>query len=128
VSHLLDTHAFLWWATDDTRLSETARDLIANRRGQIFLSVASVWEISIKHVIGKLPLATTLSRVVIEEPARNGFTSLPVTREHACRTGELPLLHRDPFDRLLVAQAQLEGLRVVTRDEHLRAYDVETIW
>ncbi len=128
MSHLLDTHAFLWWTLDDSRLSDRARQIIEEPEGNVFLSAASAWEIAIKFMIGKLALRAPLSRVVIDEPTRNGIATLPISSEHASRTGELPLVHRDPFDRMLVAQAQVEDLTLVTRDRTIRTYAVRTVW
>jgi PIN domain nuclease of toxin-antitoxin system len=128
MSYLLDTHAYLWWALGDPRLSRPARAAIEAREKGLYLSAASVWELALKHAIGKLVLKGPLARIAIEEPARNGIRSLDITREHACRTGELPLHHRDPFDRLLVAQAQLEGLTLITADPAFSDYDVATLW
>lgn len=126
--YLLDTHALLWWALDDPRLSRPAARVIAEPESELFLSAASVWEIAIKAALGKLVLRGSLTRVTLEEPDRNGIQSLPITREHACRTGELPALHGDPFDRVLVAQAQLEDLVLVTCDAAIAGYDVRTLW
>ena len=112
---LLDTHAYLWWALDDPRLSLDALEIIEDSSREVILSAASVWEIAIKHTLGKLSLRASLERVVLEEPARNGFETLAMSPEHACRAGTLPLLHRDPFDRMLVAQAQLEEVVVTAQ-------------
>ncbi len=126
--YLLDTHAFLWWTLDDPRLSSRARAVMGDMESDLLLSAASVWEIAIKAGLGKLALQSSITRVTIEEPDRNGIQSLPISREHACRTGELPPLHRDPFDRILVAQAQLEDLVLVTCDAAIAAYEVRTLW
>ncbi|MBI4870735.1 MAG: type II toxin-antitoxin system VapC family toxin [Candidatus Riflebacteria bacterium] len=128
MNYLLDTHAFLWWTLDDRRLSDGVRRLLQAPPGEVYLSAASVWEIALKHSLGKIVLRAPLTRVVLEEADRCGLRSLPITREHACRSGDLPLHHRDPFDRLLVAQAQLEGLGLVTTDQAIRAYDVPVFW
>jgi PIN domain nuclease of toxin-antitoxin system len=128
MSYLLDTHAYLWWTLDHPRLSHLAREIIEDAQSDVFLSVASIWEIATKHAIGKLTLRAPLARVVIDEPDRNGIKTLDVSREHACRTAELPLLHRDPFDRMLVAQAQVEDLDLITRDPAVSAYAVRVIW
>ncbi len=128
VRYLLDTHAYLWWALADARLSAGALEVIADSDHEVLLSAASVWEISIKHSLGKLSLSAPLERVVLEEPARNGIGTLAMSPEHACRAGTLPLLHRDPFDRMLVAQAQLEELCILTADAWVGRYDVQTFW
>ncbi len=126
--YLLDTHTYLWWVLDDHRLSKRARSILDDPQLDILLSVASIWEITVKLAIGKLALNAPLARVVIDEPDRNGIDSLDVRREHACRTAELPLLHRDPFDRLLVAQAQIEDLTLITKDPVIAEYPVRVAW
>jgi len=113
---LLDTHAFLWWCGDDPRLGDVERQAI--REGANFLSAASVWEMAIKQALGRLQLPEPASAAV----ARLGFGPLPIAFEHAEATVSLPPLHRDPFDRLLVAQARMEGLTLVTSDPLIRAY------
>lgn len=115
---LLDTHAFLWWCADDARLPESERQAIRDGRNDVFLSAASVWEMAIKRTLGRLRVPEPASAVV----TRLGIASLPVSFEHAEATVVLPLLHRDPFDRLLVAQATIEGLTIVTRDPAIRSY------
>jgi PIN domain nuclease of toxin-antitoxin system len=117
---LLDTHAFLWWDENDAALSGALQSAIASPRNQVFVSAVSVWEIAIKRALGKLVFGRGLARAI----EGHGFTALPVTVEHAELAGSLPQLHRDPFDRLLVAQAQLEGLILVTRDEQILRYGV----
>ncbi len=127
---LLDTHTFLWWLEDNPRLSPRAREVIANEDNTVFLSAASGWEITIKARLGKLRLTGTedLERFVVEQMVANAFTALPVHLSHALHVCTLPLLHRDPFDRLLVAQSQLERMPIVTNDRWIQRYPVETIW
>jgi PIN domain nuclease of toxin-antitoxin system len=120
---LLDTHAFLWWLRDDRRLSAAARGPIADRASLVFVSAASIWEAAIQSHLGRLEVAADL----VSEIAANGFTELPVTGRHAQRAGALPVHQRDPFDRMLVAQAQLEGLTLVTRDPAFKPYDVAVL-
>ena len=115
---LLDTHVFLWWCADDPRLAEPARRAIRSGANPVFLSAASVWEMAIKQALGRLRVPEPPSLAV----ARLGIAGLPVALEHAEATLELPPLHRDPFDRLLVAQARIEGLTLVTRDPQVLAY------
>ncbi|HEX9636841.1 MAG TPA: type II toxin-antitoxin system VapC family toxin [Acidobacteriota bacterium] len=115
---LLDTHVFLWWCADDRRLADLERRAIRDGTNDVFLSAASVWEMGIKQSLGRLDLPEPPSSVV----GRLGISRLPVTFEHAEATFELPPLHRDPFDRLLVAQARIEGLTLVTRDPLIRSY------
>jgi len=114
---LLDTHVFLWWCADDSRLSEQARTAIADPENEVSLSAASVWEMAIKESLGRLTLPEPVSRVTV----RLGFRALPITFEHAEAAGRLPSVHRDPFDRMLVAQAWVEGLTLVTHDPAILA-------
>jgi PIN domain nuclease of toxin-antitoxin system len=116
---LLDTNAFLWWVGDDARLGPTARALIAESENEIFVSAATGWEISIKHAKGKLPFVDTPAEI-----ASNRFEPLAIELEHGIAAGELPPHHRDPFDRVLIAQAQLESIRIVTADAAFARYDV----
>lgn len=117
---LLDTNAVIWALLDDPSLTSGARSAIGNRRNDVVVSAASVWEISIKHRAGKLEPPV---EDVVGDLARR-FALLPITSEHAWAAGALPLHHRDPFDRILVAQAQLEGLTIVTRDPKIARYQV----
>ena len=125
---LLDTHAFLWWTADAKDLSSRARKAIGAADSECWLSVASVWELSIKLSLGKLQLAQPLKRFVPEQLAANRIRLLPLALSHAVLVADLPWHHRDPFDRLLVAQATVEGLTLVTRDKELSAYGVSTLW
>ncbi|WP_127475303.1 type II toxin-antitoxin system VapC family toxin [Sulfurivermis fontis] len=120
---LLDTHAFLWWLADDAALGVKARAMIADGRNEIYVSAASVWEIGIKQALGKLEAPDDLEKVVEEE----NFVHLPIALFHAETAGKLQPLHHDPFDRMLVAQAQAEGLIIVTADEHIPRYGVRTM-
>jgi PIN domain nuclease of toxin-antitoxin system len=122
VKLLLDTHVLLWWL-DESTITPGAQAAIERSRNPVCVSAVSAWELGIKVGLGKLKLPERLSRRLSEER----FTPLPVTIEHGLRVGELPLHHKDPFDRLLVAQAQLEGLTIVTRDPRIALYDVETL-
>lgn len=115
---LLDTREFLWWCGDDARLGEEERAAIRDGDNEVFLSAASVWEMAIKQGLGRLQVPEPPSRAT----ARMGVAPLPVAFEHAEATASLPSLHRDPFDRLLVAQARVEGLTLVTRDPLIRSY------
>lgn len=120
---LLDTHAWLWWLADDAALGRRARDLIASPDNSVFVSAASAWEIAIKKSLGKLKAPGDLEVVIEDE----GFDSLPIEIFHAEQAGSLPALHRDPFDRMLVAQAQVEGLAIITSDPVIAAYGVRVI-
>ena len=125
---ILDTHAFLWWITDDPRLSPRARQVMGNAHNELFLSVASAWEIAIKTRLGRLSLEERADRFVPDQLSRNGISSLPIEMSHALYTTRLPDIHRDPFDRLIIAQSVLERLPVVTKDSVIARYKVETIW
>lgn len=121
--YLLDTHVLLWWFMDDPRLGASARQAIANARNEVYVSAASGWEIAIKKALGKLQAPDDLE----SQAGAQGFTSLSITFHHAEQAGLLPLLHRDPFDRILIAQAQAENLALITADERIKRYEVRTL-
>ncbi|MEZ0347676.1 MAG: type II toxin-antitoxin system VapC family toxin [Thermus sp.] len=114
---LLDSHILLWWLSDDRRLSRRARRLI-EEADQVFVSAATTWELAVKASLGKLRMPEGFVEVVEEE----GFTHLPITPVHAMAVQSLPWHHRDPFDRILLAQAMVEGLRLVSADQALVRY------
>ena len=120
---LLDTHTWLWWLADDASLGARARELISSPDNVVFISAASVWEIAIKKSLGKLKAPDELDAIVEAE----GFDGLPIEIFHAEQASSLPRLHRDPFDRMLVAQAQVEGLSIITSDPAIAGYGVRTI-
>lgn len=127
MTFLLDTHALIWWFGNESRLSRRASSLIANQSHTVLISAAVAWELSIKVNLGKfdnVALATELSRYTEEE----GFAESPISMDQAVRAGMLPLHHRDPFDRLLVAQAQALNVPIVSADALLDQYDVKRIW
>jgi len=125
---LLDTHAFLWWINDDPRLSDAARQLIGNGESALFLSAASGWEIAIKMRLGRIEMLGDSEQFIFEQLALNNITVLPISMNHALRTAALPDHHRDPFDRMLVAQSQIEQLPIVTSDPLIMRYAVDVIW
>jgi PIN domain nuclease of toxin-antitoxin system len=125
---LLDTHTFLWWVTDDPQLSPLARAIIEDGGNELYLSAASAWEIAIKVQTGRLPLPVPPAEFVPQHMQESGFQPMPVQITHALRVYDLPPLHRDPFDRLLVAQALAEGFPIVTADPLIRQYEIETLW
>lgn len=125
---LLDTHVLLWWHNEPERLTETAYDAICDLDNEIFLSVVNGWEIQIKTQLGKLTLSKPLNVILQQEQAANDFRLLPVTMDHVYTLDHFPLHHRDPFDRLLVAQAHRESLTLVTHDPKLLAYAVPLLW
>ena len=124
---LLDTHTLLWWLDGSPRLSKKARTAIGDHRNEVFVSAASAWEITTKARLGKLPGATAVAADVVGAVASQDFLPLDITLRHAQRAGRLPGQHRDPFDRMLIAQAQIEDLAVVSDDEVFDAYAVERI-
>lgn len=125
---LLDTHALLWWLAEPCRLSSTAQSAIADPRASICVSAASGWEIATKVRLGKLPAARELLEDLPAIVAAQGFQSLPVTLLHGLQAGSYDLPHRDPFDRLLAAQAELEGLTVISLDPALREFPCKIRW
>lgn len=125
---LLDTHAFIWWVTDDSQLSANARNLIADSGNILFLSVVSAWEIVIKNKLGKLTLPEPVEQYIPGRLAINRFESLPIQMSHVLQIASLPSIHRDPFDRILIAQSQVENLPIVTIDQQITQYLVQTIW
>jgi PIN domain nuclease of toxin-antitoxin system len=121
---LLDTHAFLWWVSDDSSLGSAARGLIGDPEVEVFVSAASIWEIAIKTTLGKLEFDAD----PLVEVRANGMRELAMTGRHALTAGSLPRYHDDPFDRMLVAQAKLESMILVSRDAQLRQYGVDLVF
>lgn len=124
---LLDTHVWLWMLAAPERLSKKGRSIVIAADNELVLSAASTWEIAIKFALGKLRLPETPQAYVPRLMARTGVTPLPVHARHTLQVATLPAHHRDPFDRLLVAQAQLEDLPILTADTSFRPYDVKTV-
>lgn len=125
---LLDTHALLWWLFDDSRLSRPAYDIIQEPGNKIMVSSASGWEIATKYRLGKLPHAGEAAHNLPSLLRRSRMTVLQITMEHALAAGSLPGPHRDPFDRMLIAQGQLEELTIVTSDPAFEQYSVTLLW
>jgi PIN domain nuclease of toxin-antitoxin system len=125
---LLDTHVFLWWIVGDSALSSRVSAIIGDSTNDLFLSAASAWEIAIKARLGRLDLSGAPEVVIPEQMALNAIQSLPVQISHALHVYTLPDHHRDPFDRLLVAQSQLENMPIITADPQIARYAVEVIW
>ena len=123
---LLDTHIFLWFEKNDPKLSSAVRDRILQEEF-VYVSIASFWEIAIKNSIGKLDLTTSISEMM-QDCDDFGFGILPIRASHLERLKNLPWIHRDPFDRLLICQAQSENLMLVTVDGNIVRYDVSTLW
>ena len=128
MSYLLDTHCWLWLQMDPDRLSKRVLGLLGDPDHERVLSVASTWEIAIKFALGKLELPSPPSEYVPSRLQTSQTTSLPIQIVHALHVAELPSHHRDPFDRLLIAQAQVEKLTIVTADPKFAAYDVKILW
>ncbi len=120
---LLDTHTFLWWLIDVAKLTAVTRTAIADPGNDVFVSAVTGWEIAVKKARGKLTAPDNLSAMI----EKKGFRHLPLTFHHAEQAGNLPMHHRDPFDRFLIAQTQAEGLVLVTRDTHIQRYAVRTL-
>jgi PIN domain nuclease of toxin-antitoxin system len=125
---LVDTHTWLWMLASPDRLPDRARGVLGDQRTEVLLSAASSWEIAIKYKLGKLPLPEAPLTYVPSRMAASGCTGLAVEHAHVLRAGQLPLHHRDPFDRVLIAQAQILGTPVVSCDPAFAAYEVELLW
>jgi PIN domain nuclease of toxin-antitoxin system len=125
---LMDTQVFLWWIVDDPRLSSPARKVITDGNNELYFSAASAWEIAIKAQIGRLKLSEKPEILIPEQLARNAFESLPINIRHALHVFNLPEHHRDPFDRIIISQAIIEGLNIITSDREFSKYPVEVIW
>lgn len=128
MKYLLDTHVFLWWITDSSLLSKTARRAITESSNELNWSSASSWEISIKFANGKLPLPDEPESFILSELTKNQISSLAITDQHSFLAGKLPVYHRDPFDRMLIAQSKIEKMPLITNDKEIKKYDVEIIW
>lgn len=124
MAYLLDTHAFLWWLADDPQLPQGVRKVIMEPKNDVLVSAATGWEISIKRAYGKLDAPADLMPILEDE----GFIELPISFDHGQRAGQLPSIHRDPFDRMLVAQCQAQGLTLLTRDDTISRYPIKTYW
>ena len=125
---LIDTGCWLWSLAEPERLNVRARRLLSDAGNTVYLSAASSWEIAIKAALGKLQLPERVAKFVPDRMSLQNILGLPVEHAHALRVASLPTHHRDPFDRLLIAQAQLESLGILTADRVFRAYDVEILW
>jgi PIN domain nuclease of toxin-antitoxin system len=125
---LLDTHTLLWWVTNDSQLSTIVKDIIGNTENTIYLSVASSWEIIIKANSGKLPLPEPAPQFIQSCLTVNRFESLAIDLAHVLQIDQLPDLHKDPFDRILIAQAQSENIPILSFDRIISQYAVQVIW
>ncbi len=125
---LLDTCTFLWLAADADEVPSRVRDLCADEANELYLSAVSAWEIAVKHRLGRLPLPAPPARFVVEEREALGSLALPLDEESALHLLRLPLLHRDPFDRMLVCQALVHGLAILTPDPLVAQYPARVVW
>ena len=125
---LIDTQCWLWWFAEPDRLQEATIAQIVDETNELWFSVASVWEMGIKVRLGKLPLPEAIDRYLSSRMKQLGARSLEIRADHALQAGGLPLHHRDPFDRMLIAQAQVEGMTIVTSDRMFNRYEVEILW
>lgn len=125
---LLDTHTFIWWVIEPTKISAQALGLLQDQSNDLFLSVISVWEMQIKLQIGKLKFNLPLAQLITEQQQTNQLSILPVTLEHVLALDSLPFHHKDPFDRLLITQANLEGAVLVSNDAIFSNYSVKSAW
>ena len=125
---LLDTHALLWWLSDDTALTRSARKTIADTKNTLIVSAASAWEIATKVRLGRLPSANDLAADFSGHLDRDGFELLAISAEHGIRAGLLPGPHKDPFDRMLIAQAQAENMPIISNETLFETYGVRRIW
>jgi PIN domain nuclease of toxin-antitoxin system len=125
---IADTNAFIWFITDSPRLSSTAKDLLEAAESERFLSIASIWEISIKAGLGRLSFENPLEEFLPDQIARNQFALLNISLGHALHVEKLPPHHRDPFDRMIIAQSFLENIPVLSSDEAFDAYGIQRFW
>jgi PIN domain nuclease of toxin-antitoxin system len=125
---LIDTHAFIWWLAGDGRLSPAAHTAIADETSEVFVSAATIWEATTKHRLGKLPSASALALDPLRTITGQGFQHLSITPAHAAAAGKLPGPHRDPFDRMLIAQAMIDDLVLISNEAPFDLYGVRRLW
>jgi PIN domain nuclease of toxin-antitoxin system len=128
MKYLLDTHIFLWWITDNSKLQRNTRDLISDKSNELFLSSASLWEMMIKSKLNKIDLPDDPKAYLKEQVEINSINILNITLEHSLETYDLPEIHKDPFDRMLIAQARVEKLTILTTDSFIKRYEVNTFY
>ena len=126
--YLLDTHTFMWWDANSDNLSQTVFDIINNENNIIYLSLVSVWEMAIKVQLGKLPLRGDLDSIIVEQQENNDIQILSIELAHTLKVIDLPLHHKDPFDRLLIAQSMVEDIPILGKDAIFQKYDAEVLW
>lgn len=125
---LIDTHTLLWLFTDDASLSKKAKEIYLNTENKLYVSIASLWELSIKASLGKLKLKKNWFPDFLKQLEDNSITWLAIAPEHCREISTLPFHHRDPFDRMLVCQAMVEKMKILTCDSHMKDYEVECVW
>jgi len=126
--YLLDTHAFLWFVLDDKRISTKAKSIIKDSKNEIYFSAASAWEIAIKTKLDRLKIKGDLESFIIEQLSTNSFVPLSITISHSLYTERLPQFHKDPFDRIIIAQSKLEDLPLISTDKKIRKYPTTVVW
>ncbi|WP_242034280.1 type II toxin-antitoxin system VapC family toxin [Richelia sinica] len=124
----MDTHTFIWYVTDDSQISNQVLEVINDENNQIFLSIASVWEMGIKHGLGKLSFNVPFETFIRQQMSINDFTLLDIKISHINTVAQLPLHHRDPFDRILIAQAIVENIPIISGDSKFDAYPIQRLW
>ena len=125
---LLDTQAFVWLDSDQGKLSQQARLACSDRQNALWLSVASAWEMQIKIALGKLRLSRSLAQIITDQQNTNGIQILPINLAHTLELQNLPPFHKDPFDRLLIAQTKYEGWKIISKDAEFKQYPVSVVW
>lgn len=128
MKYIIDSHTFLWYSILDERISTELYALISDIENEIYLSVASVWELSIKYQLKKLELPVEPGIFIIEQMSKNEILPLEINLYHALEVSKLPYHHKDPFDRILVAQSLIENIPIITRDDKFKDYGVQVIW
>ncbi len=128
MKYLLDTHTFIWFTGKSTRLSERATALCSDSSNLLLLSLASIWEIQIKVGLGKLSLPAPLTEIITVQQSKNGVQLLPIELSHLLELSSLPDHHRDPFDRLLIAQAKIEDIALISSDPQIAKYPISVVW
>ena len=128
MKYLLDTHAFLWFVSEDNRLSSKAQSIIKNSQNEVYFSAVSAWEISIKIRLGRLTIEEDLEPFIIKQLAENNFQTLSITIFHSIHTSKLPEIHKDPFDRMIIAQSQVEDMHLISRDKNIKKYKIPVVW
>ncbi len=128
MKYLLDTHAFLWFVSDDNRLSSKAKSIIKNNKNEIYFSAVSAWELSIKSSLRRLTIKEELEPFIVKQLAENNFSTLSITIFHSIYTSKLPEIHKDPFDRMLIAQSNVEKISLISKDKDIKKYKVQIVW